>query len=207
MTVVTLASSIAEMGGFMAIPLYQKACDGGDALGCALLGIKYDSEEATFTGLRFSRRGIGLYQKACDGNNAAGCRNLAEAYRYGGGGLPKDPGRAIALYQKACDNGDQACPTTEICRSERRLFVGFDLDTLRSRAWRAWCVATVDVHVDRISRTFGALPHFPEACSCQVRSQSTGVLCALFHVQDTPPLPPLTVSSFKGHNVRRPIGN
>ncbi len=82
--------------------LYQKACDGGSAMGCFYLG-------------RFYERGLGvrqdyaearqLYRKACDGGSAMGCNNLGYLYQ-NGRGVTQDYGQARALYQKGCDGGE-----------------------------------------------------------------------------------------------------
>jgi TPR repeat protein len=96
---------------------YEKACNGGSAVGCNEEGFvfdlgEYSVGEAHITG--GSAKAAELYKKACDGSCAKGCESLARKYENGSGGLPQNPAvaaelyrRAASLYQVACDRGDE----------------------------------------------------------------------------------------------------
>jgi TPR repeat protein len=60
-----------------AIAFYQKACDGGEMLGCSNLGVFYEQGTG---GIRDAAKAAALYQKACDGGSMLGCNNLGAAY-------------------------------------------------------------------------------------------------------------------------------
>ena len=56
-----------------AVGLFRQACDGGNILGCANLGVMYELG----TGVPKDRnRAARLYRKACDGGNSEACENL-----------------------------------------------------------------------------------------------------------------------------------
>ena len=82
-----------------AAELYQQACDGEVALGCAALGGMYYEGE----GVPLDRaRAAEFLQQACDGEDAGSCAALGNMY-YGGEGVPLDRARAAELYQQGCD--------------------------------------------------------------------------------------------------------
>lgn len=54
----------------VAAPLYQKACDAGDALGCSGIGFSYEVGRGV---VKDVARALTLYQKACDGGDTYGC--------------------------------------------------------------------------------------------------------------------------------------
>ncbi len=59
---------------FKAVKLYSKACDGGIAGGCNLLGFMY----ANGQGVKQSNsKAKELFGKACEGGHADGCTNYA----------------------------------------------------------------------------------------------------------------------------------
>src|SRR4051812_12546213 len=62
--------------------LYQKACDGGQMLGCNNLGVFY--EHGTGVG-QDAAKAAALYQKACDGGEMRGCNNLGFLHEQGTG--------------------------------------------------------------------------------------------------------------------------
>jgi len=78
----------------------KKACDGGKAQGCELLGglyllgkgVKKDEEKA-----------LELFEKACDDGDAHGCEAAGKMIRDGRGGSA-DPAKAKKLLTKACDD-------------------------------------------------------------------------------------------------------
>jgi len=53
--------------------LFQRACDGGDALACNNLGAMYARGEGVAKNPGLAEK---LYRKACDGDAQVGCRNL-----------------------------------------------------------------------------------------------------------------------------------
>ena len=80
-----------------AAQLYQKACDGGDALGCHNLGLLYKNGQGVNQDYQKAAQ---LYQKACDGGNAVGCFSLGFLYQNG-----QSFSTAKQYYGKACDLG------------------------------------------------------------------------------------------------------
>ena len=86
-----------------AAQLYQKACDGGNAMGCSNLGGLY----ADGQGVRQNyQKATELWQKACDNRNAEGCFNLGVSYETGQG-VKQNFSTAKQYYGKACDLGLQ----------------------------------------------------------------------------------------------------
>lgn len=93
-------AEIAEMLGL--------ACEGGDLLGCSLLGFRYEVELGVPHDMVRARA---LYSLACDGGEVHGCANLGEVYR-SGLGVPQDIVEAVRLFGLACDGSDPyACMT------------------------------------------------------------------------------------------------
>ena len=85
-----------------AVPLMTTACDGGNAGGCAALGLMYQNSQGV-AGDAF--KAVALYRKACDGGSAMGCNYLG-LMTENGRGTDKDQVQAVSLYRKACDGGD-----------------------------------------------------------------------------------------------------
>ncbi len=77
----------------------KKACDGGEARGCELLGglyllgkgVKKDEDKA-----------LELFEKACEGDDAHGCEAAGKMHR-DKRGAAADPSKATKLLTKACD--------------------------------------------------------------------------------------------------------
>jgi len=87
-------------------PLLEKACEGGNLLGCDNLAGLYDNGWGVTQDFPKART---LWQKACDGGEMNACNNLAFRYQMGRG-VAQDYAQARTLYQKACDGGIQlAC--------------------------------------------------------------------------------------------------
>ena len=84
-----------------AFELYQRACEGKEAAGCANLGNLYSDGRGTRRDLA---QAVTSYKVACDADLARGCSGLGYAYGVGEG-VTKDLVRAAQLYQKAC-NGE-----------------------------------------------------------------------------------------------------
>ena len=108
--------------------LYERACDGGYALGCSNLGNLYDDGR----GVEMDHdRARALYEQACDGGNALGCSNLGNLYD-DGSGVEVDHDRARALYEQACDVGNAlGCNNLGSLYHRGR---GVDVDHARARA-------------------------------------------------------------------------
>ena len=82
-----------------AAELFQKVCDGGDALGCNNLGVMY----AKGKGVKQDYfKAVELFQKACDSGIAEGCYNLGLRYT-NGQGVKQDFVKAKYFFGKACD--------------------------------------------------------------------------------------------------------
>lgn len=85
-----------------------RACEGGDLLGCSLLGFRYEIELGVPSDMARARA---LYSLACDGGEVHGCANLGEVYRSGLGVAQNIP-EAARLFGLACDGNDPfACVT------------------------------------------------------------------------------------------------
>jgi TPR repeat protein len=78
--------------------LYRRACDGGDAEGCAELGAVYEAIHEDTTAQ-------GLYQQSCLAGHARGCASLGALYAAGRGSA-RDDAKAVAMFRKACDAND-----------------------------------------------------------------------------------------------------
>ena len=90
----------------------QKACNEGNALGCANLGAMYVTGE----GIKQDYfKAVKLFQKACNGGNALGCFGLGNMYEFGLG-VKQDYTKAKLFYGKGCDMGFQ-----DGCDGYRRL--------------------------------------------------------------------------------------
>ncbi len=77
--------------------LVQKACDGGDDLGCALLArLLLQGGEV--------ERALELYERACAAGGESGCADLAGLYDTGGP-VQQDQARATTMFRRACDGG------------------------------------------------------------------------------------------------------
>ena len=95
-----------------ALPLFLKACSGGDAKSCGNLGLMYDEGHGV---PKDFAKVAQFWKKACDGGDSGMCIMLGDWYYFGASGtptpsgapniiIPKDTAKAIALYQKACDD-------------------------------------------------------------------------------------------------------
>jgi TPR repeat protein len=98
--------------GGRALELFDAACKGGSAEGCA------------YQGLELMDRGDGtavpVLERSCKLESAAGCANLAFLFATGKL-VKKDDRRATSLYAKACDLGDeQGCYNVGLMADEGR---------------------------------------------------------------------------------------
>ncbi len=85
-----------------ALPLFQKACDGENLIGCYNLGVLYANGQGVAQDFARARS---LYRKACDGGVISSCTGLGYLAS-NGQGAPPDFAQARALFQRACDGGD-----------------------------------------------------------------------------------------------------
>ena len=86
-----------------ALPLFNDACNKGDADSCEYMGWMYQHKLGVEQDYA---RANALYSKGCAGGSMAGCSNLGVMYQ-DKLGVEQDYGRAVALYTKAC-NGNFA---------------------------------------------------------------------------------------------------
>ena len=88
-----------------AASLFQKACDGGAAIGCKNLGVCFHEGKGVTQDL--SRAAVFL-EKACDGGLVEGCGILSDLYA-DGRGVPKDLARANAILERAAKQLQSEC--------------------------------------------------------------------------------------------------
>jgi len=110
-----------------AATFFQRACDGGNLLGCNDLGMCYSGG----TGVpRDDVRAVEFYQRACKGGYLDGCDHLGHHYERGNGVRDRDLAQARALYQRSCDGG-----ATSGCTDLGRMYetgIGVPKDTPRA---------------------------------------------------------------------------
>jgi tetratricopeptide (TPR) repeat protein len=85
-----------------ALPLFRKACDGENLIGCYNLGVLYANGQGVDQDFARARS---LYQKACDGGVMSSCTGLGYL-ACSGQGAPANFAQARALFQRACNGGD-----------------------------------------------------------------------------------------------------
>jgi TPR repeat protein len=86
-----------------AIPLLDKACQGGDLLTC--------TEYALFDIEGDGKKKVAAIERACDAKIAAACTVLGHVHDQGWWGLKPNKAKAKAAYAKACAAGDaDRCP-------------------------------------------------------------------------------------------------
>ena len=95
-----------------AAQLYQKACDGGEAVGCLGLGVLYKDGQGVKQNYQKAAQ---LSQKACNSGVAEGCAILGILYQ-DGKGVKQNFSTAKQYYGKACDLGFQS-----VCDIYRKL--------------------------------------------------------------------------------------
>jgi uncharacterized protein len=82
---------------------YEKACAGGDAIGCRELGRFYsDGDAAGVT--KDDAKAAALYRQACEGGDRVGC-SFHGHMLVQGTGVEKDPRRGLDYLQRACQGG------------------------------------------------------------------------------------------------------
>jgi TPR repeat protein len=96
------SASGAAMNHAMAVSLFQRSCEGGDARGCTDLARMYDTGRGA---MRDVDQAVALFRKGCEGGDPRGCSDLGWMYAEGRG-VAGDDAQAIALYRRGCDGGD-----------------------------------------------------------------------------------------------------
>jgi len=79
--------------------LWRDACDHGNQLGCAGLGLSYIS------GFGNAAEGVRFLERACSGKVGRACAALATAYE-SGQGVPRDPAMALNIARDSCQAGE-----------------------------------------------------------------------------------------------------
>ncbi len=93
---------------------YRQACDDGDALACAELGMAF--EKGAHVLVTDEQRAGELFEKARDGGVLDGCVGLGYCLSNGRCGVAKDERRAGELFEKACDGGNlRGCANLAWC--------------------------------------------------------------------------------------------
>ena len=85
-------------------PLYDQACNGGEAHSCVRLGAMFKEKWGV---AQDYPRAVSLFSKGCDAGIPAGCSDLGMMYEQGHG-VTEDHARAAALFTKGCDAGNAA---------------------------------------------------------------------------------------------------
>ena len=83
-----------------AVPYFQQACDGGEAMGCSKLAPMYEMGDAPLT--RDFAKAAALYRKSCDAGLVADCYSLGRLLKRADG-IPADLARAAALFRQSCE--------------------------------------------------------------------------------------------------------
>ena len=116
-----------------ALPLLEKAANGGDQRAPLVLGILYEKGTGVAQNPATAAR---WYQKGMDNGNPAAVRRLAELYRLGLG-VPHNEAKAKALLDKAAAMGDKAAPKFREKHEQDRLHPKAGQD-IKEAAYRAY---------------------------------------------------------------------
>ncbi len=104
---VSMAQIYISTGDYKtALNYFEKACDGGNMLGCGAIGDLYQRA----LGVKKNyKKAVKFYTKSCYGGEMAGCGALGDLYMKGLG-TDLSYAKAMELYTKACDGGkEMAC--------------------------------------------------------------------------------------------------
>ena len=80
-----------------AAKIWLKACETGEARGCARLGFLYQSGKGV---KQDDAKASKFYEKACDADELSGCNSLASLYQNSG-----EHAKAAAIFERACEKG------------------------------------------------------------------------------------------------------
>jgi TPR repeat protein len=92
----------AQVDGAKSITSLRKACDAGNARGCAILASYYAA--GSFGVVKNGEKAASFLEKGCSGGYAPACTDLANALAFGSW-IAKDTARAQTLYDRACEAG------------------------------------------------------------------------------------------------------
>jgi TPR repeat protein len=84
---------------------FEKACNAGNASGCANLGVRM-----LYGPNKDVAKGLSYLEKACLSGSARACEIAGEAALYGVSG-PKDPVKALKMFVKGCEGGSYGACT------------------------------------------------------------------------------------------------
>ena len=108
-----LAPGAADALPRRAFAAFRAACDAGEAVECAYLGIAHETGQGT---KRDERAAVKAYARGCDGGAALACFNLG-GMTLEGRGVKASKREARAHYQRACDLGDEGgCASVDATR-------------------------------------------------------------------------------------------
>ena len=113
-----MKGDMVEKNPKKAIGLFEKACNGGDMIGCRDLAF-FEKDP---------KKAYNIYLKACDKNEVGSCYEIARRYYYGGDMVDQDYEKSLYFYQKACTNGmDLGCRSfanlhTKVCASNTKAY-------------------------------------------------------------------------------------
>ena len=82
-----------------AAPILRRACEGGRARACFILGWMHEDGRGV---AQSDTESVALYRQGCDGGHAGGCTNLGGMHLSGRGVAQSDT-EAVALYRQGCD--------------------------------------------------------------------------------------------------------
>ena len=80
-----------------AAKIWQKACEAGEARGCARLGFLYHSGKGV---KQDDTKASKFYEKACNADELSGCDSLASLHQNSG-----EHAEAAAIFERACEKG------------------------------------------------------------------------------------------------------
>lgn len=89
-----------------ALPLFETACEGGDARGCYQLGAIFHNASAGEA--QDMSKALPLYLKACDAGHAQACQVLGYIYTLNASWttVTRDDAQAAILFDRACSGGN-----------------------------------------------------------------------------------------------------
>jgi TPR repeat protein len=85
-----------------AVSLHERACEGGELVGCESLGVMYENGAGV---LLDYPRAANLYQEACGGGLPSSCNRIGMMLQTGNG-VPANSEQAVEQFARACDGGN-----------------------------------------------------------------------------------------------------
>lgn len=111
-----------------AVRAYQKACDGGEPMGCCYLGARHGFGGM---GAHDPSKALAVLKPACEAGDGCSCRELGSLVARKG--RAHDPEQAIQLLTRSCEGGD-----SRACLALGERFSPRDSGTADPKAIRAW---------------------------------------------------------------------